>query len=255
MVKEPLLEGTDLDRYARHINMPSIREEGQILLKKSSVVIVGAGGLGVPILQYLAAAGIGKIGILDFDEVENSNLNRQTLYKPQDHGKNKAILAASWATSFNPLISLDPLPVKVDSTNIHSLLGSYPILIDASDNFSTRYLLSDYAFETGKPLFFGAVSGFTGVCTTFIPGETGCLRCLYPKVPSDRYQKQEKSYGLIGFTPGVVGYIMASNVIQYLLQIGNYLKNQLLTVDLNEKTFHTIGCKQDPKCSIHQKLF
>jgi adenylyltransferase/sulfurtransferase len=255
MVNEPLLEGTDLYRYARQIIMPSIREEGQALLKKSSVVIVGAGGLGSPILQYLSAAGIGKIGILDFDEVQLSNLNRQTLYKPQDHGQNKAILAASWASSFNPLISLNPLPVKVDSTNIHSLLGSYPILIDASDNFATRYLLSDYAFESGKPLFFGAVSGFTGVCTTFIPRETGCLRCIYPKVPSDQYQTQEKSYGIIGFTPGVVGSIMASNVIRYLLQIGNYLKNQLLTIDLNENSFMTISCKPNPNCvTQHQPL-
>ncbi|MCE5222956.1 HesA/MoeB/ThiF family protein [bacterium] len=255
MVNESLLRGTDLDRYTRQIIMPLIREEGQLLLKKSSVVIVGAGGLGGPILQYLSAAGIGKIGIVDFDEVQPSNLNRQTLYKPHDHGQNKAILAASWATSFNPLISLDPLPVKLDSTNIRTLLEPYPILIDASDNFATRYLLSDYAFESGKPLFFGAVSGFTGVCTTFIPGETGCLRCIYPKTPSEQYQSLEKSYGIIGFTPGVVGSIMASNVVRYLLQIGNYLKNQLLTIDLNENSFMTISYQPNPNCiTPHQPL-
>lgn len=249
MADKPLLTITDLDRYTRQIFMPSIREEGQALLKKSTVGVIGAGGLGSPILQYLSAAGVGKIGIIDYDEVQLSNLNRQTLYRPQDIGQNKAILAASWISSFNPMISLDPLPVKIEPSNIHSLLGPYPVLVDASDNFATRYLLSDYAFETGKPLFFGAVSGFTGVCTTFVPGETACLRCLYPKVPSDHYQKQEKGYGIIGFTPGVVGSLMAGNVIRFLLQMSHYLKNELLTIDLHENTFQSIPFKTNPDCT------
>lgn len=248
MADESPIIGSDLERYARQIFIPSIGVEGQSALKKASVAIIGAGGLGSPLIQYLSAAGIGQIGILDYDAVHLSNLNRQTLYKPQEIGQNKAILAASWVSSFNPFLSLNPLPVKVDHTNIHALLDPYPLLVDASDNFATRYLLSDYAFETKKPLFFGAVSGYSGVCSTFIPGETFCLRCIYPKEPPESYQKQEKSLGIIGFTPGVIGSIMAGNVIRFILRAGSYLKNEWLTIDLHENRFETIRVRPNPIC-------
>ena len=252
MVDKSILTSSDQDRYAKQIQIPSFGEEGQSILKHSSVVIIGAGGLGSPVLQYLAAAGIGNIGILDYDEVQLSNLNRQTLYKPQDIGQSKAILAASWGASFNPFLRIDPLPVKLDSTNIHSLLEPYPLLIDATDNFATRYILSDYTFQMGKPLFFGAVNGFTGMCTTFIPGETGCLRCLYPKEPTEHYQEQEKNLGVIGVLPGIVGSIMAGNVIKFLLQQGDYLKNQLLTIDGKDNTYQCFHYAIRPACRHHQ---
>lgn len=251
MADKPVLTGLDQERYLRQILIPSFGEDGQNRLKNSSVVIIGAGGLGSPVLQYLAAAGIGNIGILDNDEVQLSNLNRQTLYKPQDIGQSKAILAASWGANFNPFIRIDPLPVRLESINIHSLLEPYPVLIDTTDNFVTRYILSDYAFQTGKPLFFGAINGFSGICTTFIPGETGCLRCLYPNEPSESYQNQEKSLGVIGFLPGIIGSIMAGNVIKFILQQGDYMKNQLFTLDGKDNITHFFHFSVRTNCKHH----
>ncbi len=181
----------ELDRYHRQMILPQVGPEGQERLKRSSVVVVGAGGLGVPVLQYLVAAGVGRVGIVEMDRVELSNLHRQVLYATEDVGKPKALAAKERLLSLNPLVQVEAYPVRLTSENALGILGPYDLIVDASDNFPTRYLVNDAAVFLNKPLVFGAIYQFDGQVAVFHhpteEGEMGpCYRCLFPQPPPPR---------------------------------------------------------------------
>jgi molybdopterin/thiamine biosynthesis adenylyltransferase len=237
-------------RYERQLWMKSIGEEGQIRLKSASVLVVGAGGLGSPLLLYLAAAGIGRIGIIDFDTVSESNLNRQILYNTEDLGKSKALLAKGKLQKLNPNIIIDAYALRVSRENGKDLFSRYDIVADATDHMKSRMIISDVAFSLQKPLFYGAVNNLSGVCTTFIPPETPCLRCVYPKEPGEDYASKEKGFGILGATAGFIGSLMGANVIKFLTGSGDYLKGYMLMVDLENNLFQKVKLQKKESCLI-----
>lgn len=240
-------------RYLRQLWMKSIGETGQIKLKSSSVLVVGAGGLGSPLLLYLVASGVGRIGIVDYDTVTESNLNRQILYSTEDIGKPKALLAKGRLQKLNPGVTIEAYSLRVMEENGIDLFSRYDVVVDATDNMKTRMLLSDLAFDLQKPLFYGAVNNLSGVCTTFFPPDTPCLRCLYPKEPGEEYASRERSYGILGVTAGFIGSLLGLNIIKFLTGSGDYLKGYLLMADLGTYEFQKIKLKKNADCPICNK--
>lgn len=226
----------ELDRYHRQMILPQVGPEGQERLKQSSVVVVGAGGLGVPVLQYLAAAGVGRIGIVEMDRVEVSNLHRQVLYTTEDLGKPKALVAKERLLALNPLVAVDAYPVRLTSENALEILKPYHLVVDASDNFPTRYLVNDACVLLGKPLVYGAIYQFDGQVAVFHhkapEGEMGpCYRCLFPKPPPPGSVPSCAEAGVFGVLPAVVGSLMAAEALKVLLGIGKPLAGSLLLYD------------------------
>lgn len=240
-------------RYQRQLWMKSIGEEGQLKLKESSVLVVGAGGLGSPLLLYLSASGIGRIGLIDFDTVTESNLNRQVLYNTADLGKPKALLAKERLQRLNPNSTIEAYAVRITKELGTDLFPKYDVIADATDNMKTRMLLSDLAFSLQKPLFYGAVNALSGVCTTFIPPDTPCLRCIYPVEPGSEYGDRERSFGILGATAGFIGTIMGLNIIKYLVGFGDFLKGYLLMADLGNNEFQKIKLQKKESCPICKK--
>jgi adenylyltransferase/sulfurtransferase len=230
----------ELERYKRQIML--FGEGGQERLKKSTIVIAGAGGLGSPVALYLAAAGVGTIKIVDNDLVEQSNLNRQILHNDRDIGKKKVDSAAEKLQSINPDISVWAIHTTIDATNATSLVGNADGIVDAMDNFATRYLLNDVAITKKIPLFHGAIRGFYGQATTIIPKKSACLRCIFPKAPPPEV------FPVIGVTPGVIGAVQATEVIKYLLNIGGLLTNRLFIWDGMQASAEEIHVERDPHC-------
>jgi len=253
MVEKSFLTEEEKLRYERQLWMKSIGEAGQLKLKTSSVLVVGAGGLGSPLLLYLTAAGIGRIGLVDFDTVSESNLNRQILYNTEDLGKPKALLAKEKLLKINPNGTIEAYSIRITKDNGADLFSKYDIIADASDNMKTRMLLSDLAFSLQKPLFYGAVNALSGVCTTFIPPDTPCLRCIYPVEPGEEYGNKERSFGILGATAGFIGSLMGLNIIKYLTDSGDYLKGYLLMADLGNNEFQKIKLQKNPGCPICKK--
>ncbi len=238
------------DRYERQIWMKQIGAAGQRKLRAASVLVVGAGGIGSPLLSYLAVAGIGTIGIVDRDTVSVSNLNRQILYRPDDIGQPKALVARERLIAMNPDVVVESYPTNLDPENAYALFSAYDIITDATDNYSARYLVSDAAVLFNKPLFIGAVSNFYGMAFTVIPHETACFRCLYPKSPTVAMAREERSRGVIGSITGIIGSIVAQNIIKYITGHGDWLKGKLLLVDGEDNRFETIPLERDPNCRI-----
>jgi molybdopterin-synthase adenylyltransferase len=213
----------ELERYRRQMML--FGEEGQEQLKKSTIVIAGAGGLGSPVALYLAVAGVGTIKIVDNDTVEQSNLNRQILHNDGDIGKKKVDSAAETLQAINPDITVWAIHTTIDKKNVKSLVGNAHGIVDAMDNFPTRYLLNDIAITKKIPLFHGAVRGFYGQAITVLPKRSACLRCIFPKAPP------KEVFPVVGVTPGVIGAVQATEVIKYLLNKGNLLTNRLFIWD------------------------
>ena len=235
-----MLSKRELERYGRQIIVPDWGEPGQRKLKESKILVVGAGGLGSSVLTYVAIAGVGNIRIIDADSVELGNLNRQMLHTDKDIGKPKIESARERLESLNPDITIEAIEREITEDNVFELVQDYPI-VDALDNLPTRYLLNKAAISQGLPLFHGAVYGFEGRATTIIPGKTPCLRCLYQGVLPGEVP-------VVGVTPGIIGCVQATEVIKYILGIGELLTNKLLVYDGLKLSFSEVRLKRNPNC-------
>lgn len=238
------------DRYERQIWMKQVGLRGQKKLAKASVLVVGAGGLGCPILLCLAAAGVGTIGLIDGDTVSLSNLNRQVLYTTRDVGQPKALVAKERLAALNPEITVEAYPSRLDPDNAYALFSAYDMVVDATDNYSTRYLVSDAAVLFDKPLFVGAVSNLHGMAFTVIPRTTACFRCLYPKPPTAAMARKERARGILGSTPSIIGSIVAQNVLKYILGCGDWLAGTLLLMDGEDNRFELVPLERDHQCRV-----
>lgn len=218
----------DLKRYSRHLLLSEIGIEGQEKLKASKILVIGAGGLGCPILQYLAAAGVGTLGVIDLDVLEESNLQRQILYTVKDVGTNKALAAQQRLLEMNPLIRIEAYPYALDTSNALDLFGQYDIIIDGTDNFATRYLVNDACVITGKPLVYGSIFKFEGQVAVFNYEEGPSYRCLFPKPPAPGEVPNCSEVGVLGVLPGVIGTMQANEALKIILGLGTVLSGKLL---------------------------
>jgi sulfur-carrier protein adenylyltransferase/sulfurtransferase len=238
-------------RYARHIILPQIGGEGQRKLLDASVLCVGAGGLGSPIAMYLAAAGVGKIGIVDFDRVDLTNLQRQIAHGTSDVGRSKVESAAETLHELNPGVEVVAHDLALSSENAFETMGLYDIVIDGSDNFPVRYLVNDATQMLGKPLVYGSIYQFEGQATVFLPGDQGpCYRCLFPQPPPPGSVPNCAEAGVFGVLPGIVGSIQATEAIKIITGIGNPLVGRLLIFDALEMDFQTVRIRWDPECPV-----
>ena len=240
-----MLTREELARYDRQIMLHGFGEAGQAKLKNSRVFIAGAGGLGSPVAIYLAAAGIGNLRIVDDDEVELSNLNRQILFWQEDIKGKKADAAAAKLTRLNPNINIEGITATITEDNAARLAADSDVIVDAMDNLPTRYLLNKTAVNKGIPFVHGAVYGFEGRAMTVIPGQSACLNCLYhgADLPQEKFP-------VIGVTPAVIGCIQATEVIKYIVGRGELLTDRLLNYDALRMTFNEFKVPRDPNCEI-----
>lgn len=236
----PDLSAAEASRYSRHLLLPEVSLAGQHKLKAARVLVVGCGGLGCPVLQYLAAAGVGTLGLLDFDTVDESNLQRQVLYGPADVGRPKAEVAAEKLGAQNPFIALQVHQVLLTAANALDLFAGYDLVLDCSDNFATRYLVSDACVVLGKPLVFGAIFKFEGQVTVFSYQNGPTYRCLHPVPPAPGEAPNCAQIGVLGVLPGLIGTLQAAEALKIVLEIGDVLSGRLLLVDALSMRFQTI---------------
>lgn len=225
------LTNAEQKQYSRHLILDKIGEAGQLKLKQSKVLVIGAGGLGCPVLQYLTAAGVGTIGIIDNDVVDQSNLQRQILYTFDDIGKSKAETAAKRLKKLNPFIHFNIYNEKLTKFNAISLFEKYDVIVDGSDNFATRYLTNDVSILTKKPLVYGAIFKFEGQVSVFNYKGSASYRCLYPTPPKPEESPNCSEIGVLGILPGIIGSLQANEVIKIICGIGEVLANKLLMYD------------------------
>ncbi|HET6680247.1 MAG TPA: molybdopterin-synthase adenylyltransferase MoeB [Gemmatimonadaceae bacterium] len=237
-----------LVRYSRHLRLPEVGVEGQERLGAASVLVVGAGGLGSPALLYLAAAGVGTIGVIDSDVLELSNLQRQVVHDSDAVGTPKVHSAAQRMHALNPHVLVREIASRIDATNALEIVGAYDVIIDGSDNFPTRYLLSDACVLLGKPLVYGSVLRFEGQASVFVDGDAPCYRCLYPEPPAPGSVPDCERAGVLGVLPGLVGTIQATEALKLLLGTGRSLAGRLLLIDASEMSFREITVDRDPAC-------
>jgi len=237
-----MLTPMERERYDRQIMIGELGQEGQERLKRSRVAIAGAGGLGSPIAIYLTAAGIGRIRVIDPDEVALSNLNRQILYWEEDIGRKKVDSARAKLRRLNSAVEIETIPETITKDNVSDLVGECDVIVDGMDNLPTRYIMNRCAVEKKIPFFHGAVNGFEGRVMTIIPGETACLRCMY------RGQVPQEKFPVIGVVPAVIGSLQAAEVIKYLIGIGKLLTNRLLIYDGLKATFTEFRVSKNPVC-------
>ena len=248
-----MLSPEEIERYARHIVLHHVGGPGQQKLKNARVLVVGAGGLGSPVLQYLAAAGVGTIGVVDDDTVSLSNLQRQVLHGTPDIGRAKVDSARAAMERLNPHVKVMPLNMRLNYENISEILTSFDIVADGSDNFTTRYLVSDACFHAKKPLITGAVGAFDGSLTTLRPFETGkdgkpnpTYRCLFPDAPPPGSVPACAEAGVLGALTGIVGTMMALEIIREIVGFGEGLVGRILLIDTMSMRFDTMTYAWDP---------
>lgn len=234
-------------RYARQTILKEVGKEGQARLASSSVLVVGAGGLGSAVLYYLAAAGVGKLGIVDYDQVSLSNLQRQILYTTADMGKYKADAAAWRLQALNPEVQIVKHQVKINADNAQSIIFYYDMVVDAVDNLVTRYIVNDACCALKKPLVEAAVSGFDGLLMTIFPGQTPCYRCLFPSPLPDEYASQIGN-GIMGMVAGTIGSLEALEAVKVLLNTGSTLSGRFLAFRGLDMHFQEISLPRDPNC-------
>lgn len=238
-------------RYQRHFSLPLVGTQGQQKLKQASVLCIGAGGLGSSALLYLAAAGIGRIGIVDDDRVELSNLQRQILYTTSDRQQSKAHSASIKLQALNPNVAIDLFPTRLTTANAFSLLKDYDLIIDGTDNFPTRYLVNDVCYFLNKPYVFASILGFEGQAAIFDPVKSPCYRCLFPRAPEASLVPNCAEAGVLGVLPGIMGVLQATEAIKFILQIGEPLLNKHLVYNLltQRMDVYPIAPKKDcPLC-------
>lgn len=245
-----MLDKNDILRYSRQIILKEIGYEGQEKLLNSKVLVVGTGGLGSPALYYLAASGVGTLGIADFDLVGISNLQRQSLHFTEDLGRKKVDSAGEKLKKVNPGVKIIKYPYRIDADNIEEIVQQYDVVVDAVDNFPARYLISDCCYFKRKPLIEGAVLGFEGILMTIIPGKSPCYRCLYPMPPKDGVIPTCSDSGILGAVAGVIGSLQALETIKVLLGIGQTLSGRILTFDGLSLNFREIDWKRRPTCPL-----
>ena len=246
----PGLTPEELQRYSRHLMLPEMGVEGQERLKNSSVLCIGAGGLGSPMALYLAAAGVGRLGMVDFDVVEFSNLQRQIIHTTHDIGRSKLTSAREKLEAINPHVKVEAHEIRLSSENALDLFRDYDVIADGTDNFPTRYLVNDACILTGKPNVYGSIFRFEGQASVFgVPGGP-CYRCLYPEPPPPGLVPSCAEGGVLGILPGMVGTIQATEAIKLLLGIGRSLVGRLLLFDALELNFREVRLRPDPGCPI-----
>ncbi len=234
-------------RYKRHLMLPDIGPEGQERLRAGRVLVAGAGGLGSPVCMYLAAAGVGTIGIADFDKADISNLQRQILYREKDVGKMKVEAAKRSLEKMNGEICVRTFGEGLNQENIRRIVSGFDVVVDATDNFYTRYLISDTCMELGKPDVYGAICEFEGQVTVFMPGGP-CLRCLSPETPGPGEGPNFGSFGVLGAVPGIIGSIQAAEALKLLLGIGETLAGRMLFVDVKAMRMEEMEIQPNPRC-------
>jgi molybdopterin/thiamine biosynthesis adenylyltransferase len=245
-----MLNDLQKQRYARQLILAGVGADGQEKLLKSSVLVVGAGGLGSPVLYYLAAAGVGRLGIADPDTVAISNLHRQILYATPDVGKAKVDVAADRLRALNPDVTVATHPFRVADGNIDALFAEYDVVVDAPDNIATRYLVNDACWRLGKPLVEGAVLGFSGMLMTIVPPKTPCYRCLYPNPPKEGTVPSSAEVGIMGMVPGVIGSLQALEAVKVLLGVSSTLTGRVLFFDGLEPGFEEMRLERNPACPL-----
>ena len=243
------LDATQLDRYSRHIIMDEVGPEGQKRLLDARVLVVGAGGLGAPVIQYLAAAGVGTLGIVDDDVVERSNLQRQVIHHDADVGRPKVDSAAAFVEGLNPDVDVETYETRLEKSNIEDVVPGYDLVVDASDNFPTRYLLNDFCRLREIPIAHGAIYKFEGQLTTLVPGGP-CYRCLFPEAPEPGTVPDCATTGVLGVLPGTVGCIQATEAVKLILDAGDLLTGQLLFYDAMELSFEKVPYRKNPDCPV-----
>jgi adenylyltransferase/sulfurtransferase len=243
------LDSTQLDRYSRHIIMDEVGPEGQSKLLDSRVLVVGAGGLGSPAIQYLAAAGVGRLGVVDDDVVERSNLQRQVVHGDGDIGQPKVDSAKSFVENLNPDVDVETYETRLTKENVAEVVPGYDVVVDASDNFPTRYLLNDFCRLREIPIAHGAIYKFEGQLTTLVPGGP-CYRCLFPEAPEPGTVPDCATTGVLGVLPGTVGCVQATEAVKLVLEAGEPLTGRLLFYDAMAMTFETVPYQQNPDCPV-----
>jgi adenylyltransferase/sulfurtransferase len=246
----PELTTDDLSRYARHLILPEVGMEGQQKLKAARVLCVGTGGLGSPLALYLTAAGIGTLGLVDFDVVDTSNLQRQIIHSTKDVGRKKLDSAAEKLMALNPSIKIVKHETMLTSANALEILKDYDIVADGTDNFPTRYLINDACVLLGKPNVYGSIFRFEGQASVFATADGPCYRCLYPDPPPPGLVPSCAEGGVLGILPGLVGVIQATEVIKLILGKGESLIGRLLLVDALAMRFRELKLRKNPECPI-----
>ena len=243
------LTNEQLERYSRHIILKEVGVKGQKKLLEAKVLIIGAGGLGAPAALYLAAAGVGTIGIVDADEVDLSNLQRQVIHTTPDIGRPKVESAADTMHAMNPDVTVNTYQEFVDSTNIAELIAGYDFVIDGVDNFQTKFLINDACVAAGKPFVHAGIIRFKGQLMTYVPGQGPCYRCVFKEMPPADAVPTCKQAGVIGVIAGIIGCLEALEAIKYVLGVGELLTGKLLTFDALSGDFHTVKLPPaDPDC-------
>lgn len=244
------LGAEELRRYSRHITLPAVGLDGQRALRSASVLLVGAGGLGSPAALYLAAAGVGRLGLVDHDTVDVSNLQRQVLHGTPDIGTAKTDSAARRIADLNPHVGVQTFPERLSSRNALDILRGWDVVIDGSDNFPTRYLVNDACVIAGIPNVYGSVHRFEGQASVFAAGGAPCYRCLFREPPPPGLVPSCADAGVFGVLPGLIGVIQATETIKLLLGLGETLAGRLLLVDAARMHFRTIELRADPECPV-----
>jgi molybdopterin/thiamine biosynthesis adenylyltransferase/rhodanese-related sulfurtransferase len=235
-------------RYSRHTLLPEVGEAGQARLLGSRVLVVGAGGLGSPAAIYLAAAGVGTLGIVDFDVVDATNLQRQVLHSIDRIGRAKVESARDTLTALNPDVKVEPYMERISAGNVLNLMAGYDVVVDGGDNFPTRYLINDASLRLEVPVVHGAIYRFEGQVSVFRPYEGPCYRCLFPQPPPPELAPSCAEAGVLGVLPGIIGSIQAMEAIKLLLGIGEPLVGRLLTYDALTEEFHDLKLRRNPAC-------
>jgi sulfur-carrier protein adenylyltransferase/sulfurtransferase len=255
----PQLTDAQRDRYSRHILLPEVGEVGQAKLLKSKVLLLGAGGLGSPAALYLAAAGVGTLGIVDLDTVDASNLQRQIIHATSRVGTPKVESAAKAIADLNPDVKVVGYRERLTSENVDRLFADYEVIVDGTDNFPTRYLVNDASVFLGKPVVHGSIFRFDGQVTTFMPDKAAkklgiaagpCYRCLYPEPPPPHLAPSCQEAGVLGILCGIVGTLQATEAIKILLGLGDLLSGRLLAYDSLKMKFHELRLRKDPTCPV-----
>ena len=246
----PALSNEEVARYSRHLILPEVGIEGQTKLKQASVAMIGAGGLGAPLGLYLAAAGVGRIGIVDFDVVDASNLQRQVIHGTSDIGRKKLDSAADRMHDINPNIRVDKFDSGLTSENALGILRDYDIVVDGTDNFPTRYLVNDACAILKKPNVYGSIFRFEGQASVFTYQDGPCYRCLYPEPPPPGLVPSCAEGGVLGILPGIVGVIQATEAAKIILGIGTTLKGRLLLYDALGMRFRELKLRRNPDCPV-----
>ena len=249
-VELPSLSPEEMQRYSRHLILPEVGLDGQKKLKNARVLLIGTGGLGAPLGMYLAAAGVGTLGLVDFDVVDVTNLQRQIIHGTKDVGRPKIESGMDRIRDINPLVNIEPHNTRLSSENALDLFREYDIIIDGTDNFPTRYLVNDACVLLGKPNVYGSIFRFDGQATVFWAEHGPCYRCLYPEPPPPGMVPSCAEGGVIGILPGIVGCIQANEAVKLILGVGDPLIGRLLSFAALEMRFKEFKLRKDPDCPI-----